>query len=142
MNKEMIDMLYRSLDSDLSVQEREQLDRALAESAELRAEQKQLLAMRGSIKTGTAESFGPFFAERVMNKVKAETGDEIGLHEMFESLTTVFRRVAVVGAVAVIALVALNLNASEDKTFAAAFGVTEDADIEELAESPLISALE
>ena len=141
MKDELLDLLYRSFDSDLTAEEQSRLQEGLAGSAELRAEKKRLQSIRRAITDGAAESFRPFFAERVMQRLEGELRPENGIHELFDSLAHAFRRIAVVGAAAAVILIALNLSSSDDKTLAAAFGVNESS-VEYLVGSPLESVLE
>jgi anti-sigma factor RsiW len=141
MKDELLDLLYRSFDSDLTAEEQSRLEEGLAASAELRAEKQRLESMRSAITSGAAESFRPFFAERVMQRLEGELKPENGIQELFDSLAHTFRRIAVVGAAAAVVLIALNLSSSEDKTLAAAFGVNESS-VEYLIGSPLESVLE
>jgi anti-sigma factor RsiW len=141
MNEQILDLLYRSLDSELAPQEQKQLDEALTQSEALRVEKKKLLAMRGAVGSSASGTFRPFFAERVMQRVKAESAEN-GLQEFFESMVVVFRRVALIGAVAAVALVAMNLSSADDLTIAAAFGMEEQAGLEQLIETPVEAILE
>jgi hypothetical protein len=144
MNDKILDLLYRSFDSGLSSREQQQLDKALAGSAELRAERDRITAMREAVRSSAAGSFKPFLAERVMQRIGGELGYENGLQELFDSLVFAFRRVALIGAVAAVVLVGYNLKASDEVTLAAAFGVAETTgeELEELLETPLESVLE
>lgn len=141
MKDELLDLLYRSYDGDLTAEEQSRLREGLASSPDLRAEKERLEQLRGAIKSGATESFEPFFAERVMQRLEVEPKSINGLTGLVDSLAQAFRRVAVVGAAAAVILIALNLSSSEDKSLAAAFGV-EESSVEYLVGSPLESVLE
>jgi hypothetical protein len=141
MKDEMLDLLYRSYDGDLTLEEQRRLDEGLSSSPDLRAEKKRLEQLRGAIRSGATESFRPFFAERVMQRLEGELKPSNGVQELFDSLASAFRRIGVVGAAAAVILIALNLSSSEDKSLAAAFGASESS-VEYLIGSPLESVLE
>jgi anti-sigma factor RsiW len=140
MNEQMLNLLYRSLDGELSPTDQRRLDEALAQSDVLREEKDRVLAMRESLSAGAAQSFKPFFAERVINRLTAESEGR-GAETFLESLSYVFRRVAFAGALAVIALAIFNIVTSDTVSATAALGVPEIT-IEEVIETPFESVLE
>lgn len=137
MNDEILDLLYRSLDGTLEPEELHRLDDALARSESLRREKARILAVRDSLSAGAARSFRPFFVERVMNRLAGEARPETFL----ESLSYVFRRVALVGAAAVIALAIFNIATSHTVSATAALGVPEIT-IDDMVETPFESVME
>ena len=100
-NKKMLKLLYRSFDDRLKEKERQILIQALEDSPGLRREKERIEAQRKAVANTAAQSFKPFFVERVMEQVNALGGKTNGLgRQMFyESLVSVFRRFAVAGAV-------------------------------------------
>jgi anti-sigma factor RsiW len=142
MEDRIRDLLYRSLDGDLSPDEREDLDTALAASAELRRERDDALAVRGLIKDSAERSFGPFFAERVVNTIRSEREGEAAGAPFFESLLHAFRRVAIAAAAVAAFLLIYNLNQGGSLSVAAAFGTGGGADIEEVLTAPVTETLE
>ena len=141
MNERIRNLLLDSLERTLTPDEQAELDAALESSAELREERDQLLALQTTLADSTPQSFEPFFAARVMNRIEAEVHPESQLEVLFESMLSLFRKVAAVGAVAVIALVAYNLSTSDEISVASAFGV-ENETIEDVLESPFVASLE
>lgn len=141
MEERIRELLYRSLDGELSPDERRDLDAALAGSPGLRQEREDLLAMRGLVKDGAARSFGPFFAERVINTIRSEREGEETAARFFESLLYTFRRVALVAAAVVAFLLIYNLNQG-GVSVAAAFGTDGEATIEEVMTAPVEETLE
>ncbi len=141
MDEKILILLHRSFDGPLTDSEQDALAEALAASPELRAEKEQIATMRAGIARAPADSFGPFFAERVMQKLAVETASEDNPALFFESLVYLFRRVALAGAVAVIVLVAYNWQSSDEISLASAFGANE-AGVEEVLEMPIESILE
>jgi hypothetical protein len=142
MEERILDLLYRSLDEDLGQEERAELDAALAGSADLRRERDELLAMRGKVATSAAESFGPFFAERVMRNIAEEREGQAEGARFFESLQYAFRRVALVAAAVVAFLLIYNMNQGGSVSVAAAFGAEDTATIEEVLTAPVEEMLE
>lgn len=62
-------LLIRSFDHSLSPEEEAELDKALAESKELRQERKRLLEMRTSLEAYPYQ-FEPFFVGKVLHKIE------------------------------------------------------------------------
>jgi hypothetical protein len=103
MNRKARKLLQRSFDVDLRARERAILERALAESEELRRERDELAALRRETSQLKAASFGPFFAERVMANVQALQREQA---ERFlaADLVAAFKPVAIVVILALAAL--------------------------------------
>jgi anti-sigma factor RsiW len=141
MNKKVTDLLYRSFDGTLTPGEKEELNEALAKSRELREEKERITAMRSALSASAAKSFRPFFAERVMHAITSAAAQRNGVELFFDSLRFAFRRVAVVGATAILILLAYNLVKSGDISIAGAFGMPQET-LEEVLESPFDSTLE
>lgn len=123
MDKKLLyHLLLQSLDEPLSEEEQLQLKNGLAHSAELRAEKEKLLKMRAMLENHQkAYHFEPFFAGRVMEKIRAEQDSSTqGINTDFiTALVWSFQRMAVPSlAIICIALIyvyttadALNLQA-------------------------------
>ncbi|MGD2091568.1 MAG: hypothetical protein PVH61_35675 [Candidatus Aminicenantes bacterium] len=109
-NKKMLKLLYRSFDDRLQEKEQKKLTQALENSPELQQEKKQIEAQRLAVANTAAQSFKPFFVERMMEQVNALGGKTNGLdlQLFYESLVSVFRRFAVVGAVISVLLFVYN----------------------------------
>jgi anti-sigma factor RsiW len=141
MNKKALDLLYRSFDGKLSEEEQRQLEDALDDLPALRKEKERIAAMRGAISASAAKSFRPFFVERVMRRI-ASIGEKKRNREMFfESLQFAFRRVAVVGAMVIVILVAYNFVKTGDLSVTGVFGMPQET-LEEVLELPFDSTLE
>jgi hypothetical protein len=141
MNKKILKLLYRSFDSQLTRQEQQQLDEALANSRALREERERIISLRNDISSLTVNSFKPFFAERVMQQINRLHNTEQSLYPFFESLWYLFRRVVIAGAVVVIILISHNLWVSHDITLASALGASQPT-VEELLKTPFDLILE
>jgi len=136
MNKKILDLLYRSFDSDLDEEEQKKLAEALKISEELRKEKEQIEAQRQVISDSADQSFKPSFAERVMSRIHALGEKDDTLEAFYQSLKAVFRRLAIVGAVIMIALISYNLIIGEGLSPDEAFYVSE-LTFEEILQLPL-----
>jgi len=109
------DLLYRSFDDTLSDKEQNELDQALNHSPQLREEKKEAEKLRQTAaKSGSSLSFKPFFAERVVNRLRTEDKRESRAEVFFETLFGLFKRVALIGAAACIVVIAYNLARGEN----------------------------
>ncbi len=93
------EILLKSFDAELTVQERKLLDDALQHSEELRKEKQEIEQIRNLL-AGRGASFESGFAIRVTDRLEAETAKSPKIIEMY----SVFKRVALVGIAAIIAL--------------------------------------
>jgi anti-sigma factor RsiW len=125
MNKKILKLLYRSFDVDLSEKERKQLEEALEGSTELQREKEQIAAQRQAVSVSTAQSFKPFFAERVISRIRAKAEEENTLEVFYQTLKAVFRRLAFAAAVIMIALITINLIIGESLPTDKAFYISE-----------------
>jgi hypothetical protein len=125
MNKKIQKLLYRSFDALLSFKEQQQLDLALKHSKELQKEKKQLETIRQSISLDSSRSFKPFFAERIIQRIKLPKKKNIDQEIFFESLISIFKRVTVCTALIVIILAIFNLFESGELSLASALGQPE-----------------
>ncbi|SVA45119.1 uncharacterized protein METZ01_LOCUS97973 [marine metagenome] len=137
-------MLYRSFDDTLSDIEQEQLEDALATSAELGEEYERLVSLRRMISDNTSASFAPLFTQRVMQQIK--TGDKPSTESeaFFSELSTMFRRVAVAATIAAVMAVSYNLSQSDTFSLAASFGVRQQQEpaLEEMLDVTLALEVE
>lgn len=101
-------LLLRSLEGDLSSQDKVRLQKLLAESAEAVAELRQLESLRRLVSESAATTFAPGFTGRVMSAVGSERLTENG-RALADYLAPVFTRVAVAGVAVVVALGAFGL---------------------------------
>jgi hypothetical protein len=135
-DKRILKLLYRSLDSDLDDKDQKKLDNALEGSEELRQEKERILVQRQVLVKNASQSFGPFFADRVMNRIERLSPKKNGLEAFYESFMAAFRKVAIVSVVVLVILVSYNLIKSdivpEDELFFMA-----DTTIEEILDLPL-----
>jgi len=121
MNSKILELLYRSFDKELNPNEQHQLEKALADSKELREEKERIANMRTMISDSGEHKFHPFFAEKVMRRIRAEQTQE----NFLDSLVHVFRPVAIAATVVLIALMSYNVLKSNDVSVASAFAQPE-----------------
>lgn len=143
MKQDLLTLLCRSLDEDLAPGERKVLEEALAASQDLRLERERLLAMRAAVSRSAADSFEPFFAERLMRRL---SGDRCraGAARFWLGWLPVFRRVAIVGAVAAVTLVLVNFVRTNSVSATSAMGLPEvsEVSLDEMIKPPVESMLE
>ena len=138
MNKKILELLYRSFDDVLKPEEQKQLEKALVESVKLQEEKVRIAQLRTTISDSAAKSFKPFFAEKVIRKIKEQEGVQ---ETFFESLMYVFRPVAIAAVVLLITLVSYNLVKSDNISLASAFAEPEIG-LEQVLEPTLPLAME
>ena len=110
MNKKILKLLYRSFDTELSEKSQKRLDDALERSNELRMERARALAQRQALAKSGTQSFGPFFAERVMGRIESLGQSKTNGFELFyETFKAMFQRLAIASAVVLLALASYNL---------------------------------
>jgi len=122
MNRKILDLLYRSFEEDLAPAQQQRLDRALAESEELRAEKHRIAAMRSMISDSSHKAFHPFFADKVLRRIREKSRSA---ESFFDSLIEVFRPVAIAVTILFIVLLSYNLFKSDSKSLASAFAEPE-----------------
>ena len=108
MDEKILELLYRSFDSDLKPDEQKKLDKALKNSKELLSYKEEILKMRTSLKQTETQSFGYMFADKVMhqiNKLEDKSKDE----QFFDSIISVFRPLAIAAAFLLVFLVSYNM---------------------------------
>jgi len=118
MNSQILELLFRSYDGELTREEQQKLDQALAKSKELTEEKERIAQMRKAISDSSSQGFHPFFAEKVMRRIReAESAQET----FWDSLVYVFRSVAIATAILLITLISFNLIKSGNVSVASAF---------------------
>jgi len=108
-NKKTVDLLYRSFDGELTPDQQELLIKALQGSHELQRTQQRLSTMRRVVADNGSSHFAPFFVTRVMHRINTVQSMPDRAGEFFDSLAYVFRRVVLIGGIAVIVLFSVQL---------------------------------
>ena len=109
MNRKTLGLLVRSFDGELAPGEREELNAALAQSDELRAERDRLAALEVSIQRGGIRSFGPDFENRVMRRIALIESQTPRRENFYESLLAVARPALAGFLILCLGLVTFNL---------------------------------
>jgi hypothetical protein len=110
-NKKMLKLLYRSFDHQLKEKDQKKLELVIERSPTLQQEKKYIEVQRKALANSASRSFKPFFVERVMEQVNTFGGktNSLDLQIFYESLFTVFRRIAVAGSIISILLFIYNV---------------------------------
>lgn len=108
-NKKIVRLLYRSFDTELKENEKRLVEKALENSEHLRRENERIKKQRRSLAENGARSFRPLFAERVMAHIAGIEKEAGSTESFYEALKVTFRRFAIAGAVAVLALIFFNV---------------------------------
>jgi len=135
MNK-LKKLLNRSLEGDLTPREHERLNEALRRDPGLREEKTRTLEIRRSLARSRASGFEAGFSGRVMTRIREKEESGQSPDVLYEAFMFVFRRVALVGAAALLVMLTYNLsigdNFSEEEALFAS-----DSTCRELQELPL-----
>lgn len=99
----LLDLLIKSLDSDLSDEDQKKLEKALADLEILREEKKRLLRMRKLLVDQDLQ-FSENFSQRVMSRINQEKRSRIVEFNFIRDLNRIFLRVAISGVAAIIIL--------------------------------------
>ena len=134
INQEMYDLLIRSMNDQLTVEEDKQLQQALKGSSELR-EEKIKLNKIGKLISSRNYSFSDGFHSRVMQAVSDEKKGKVISIDFARSFTSMFNRIAVAG-VAVIALLVISLYISHGS-----LNVNTITGVEPVSQDNLVSVL-
>ena len=130
----MFDLLIRSMNDRLTVDEDKQLQQALKGSSELR-EEKIKLNKVGKLLSSRNYSFSDGFRNRVMQAVSDEKRGKVISVDFTRSFTSMFNRIAVAG-VAVIALLVISLYISHGS-----LNVNTITGVEPVSQDNLVSVL-
>ena len=115
-------LLLRSWDTSLSADERNRIAHLVQQDSKLRQQADQYLKIREMLKSIPFNSFGPFFAERVIHAIKLQR------ENLDYQIFFFFRKyqLIVLGLLAV--LIVLNVIRSENLTWQSFFGLDENTE--------------
>ena len=131
-------LLHRSFDDNLTADEQQALERALQSSGELRQEKKRLEKLRDLTPLPDA-SFEPYFAERIVAAIKLKNARI--QQDFFSALNYMFRRIALVGVIAVVVLSSFTLLHKSHSTSIADYAMTRMT-LDELVDPTMTTSLE
>jgi hypothetical protein len=115
------DLLLRSLDAPVSARERETLAMAMQNNFSIRLSSDQYQTIRSLLLRPEPDSFGPFFAERILNMIKQRTQQIDYLIFFF------FKKYQVVLVGILVALLVSNMLLTDQLTLKGIFGLEQDA---------------
>ncbi|MFC2161012.1 hypothetical protein ACFLRX_05100 [Acidobacteriota bacterium] len=108
-HKRILNLLYRSFDTDLSKKKKLRLEKALNESKDLKDEKELIHSRRQAIADSAEKTFRPYFSDRVMAQIAAIEDQKEPLESFYDALFYGFKRLAVVGALIMIVLLFFNV---------------------------------
>ena len=103
VEKEKYNLLLRSFDEDLDVDQAAKLKEVLNSSVELQAEQEKIKAIRNMVSSRKA-SFKPGFKDRVLNRIKEENKSQVIIPDFNQTFFSLFKKVALTGVAAIVIL--------------------------------------
>lgn len=106
--KDRNEQLLQYLEGTLSAQETERVRGLLENDAEMRAALTRLQSLQGLLNTSRADSFGPYFADRVMKQLQPQAIEQTS-ESFYESLSWIFKRTAFACMIGVLALGTINV---------------------------------
>ena len=109
MNQKILELLYRSFDGQLTVEEQRQLDKALSGSQALQEEKEAIATIRRAVSNSATQTFKPFFAEKTMQHIRSRSEKAAKFEEVFNLWLWSFRRLALAGTLAIILLLVINV---------------------------------
>lgn len=136
MDKKTRKLLYRSFDEELKPKHKEQLETALKSSPELRKEKEEIASQRQALKDNAAQSFQPFFADRVVNRLFFGKTAENGWEAFYQTFKALFGRFAIACGIIGLILFTYNVTIGDSLDPEEVFFVSDIA-IEELYKLPL-----
>jgi anti-sigma factor RsiW len=140
MDKRIRKLLYRSFDGSLTPEEQRRLEESLVKSKSLREEKQRLEDIRRSVASSTSHRFEPFFAERVMRRIRQHVIKSRQV-PFSDALLAIFRPVVVGAVVLVIGFASYNMIRKDRISLAAAFAEPE-VTLEEAYDPTLILEME
>lgn len=114
------DLFLKSLDTNISEEQKTKLAEAINHDRGLKMRTDQFLMVRTKVARKEQDSFGPFFAERIINRIKS-LKKEIDYQIFF-----FFRKYQLAAIGIVVALVALNIVFSDQLTVKSVLGFEDE----------------
>ena len=114
------DLFLQSLDGNISEEQKLQLMEAISADRTLKKNADQFLTLRTKLLRKEQESFGPFFAERIINRIKS-LRKEIDYQIFF-----FFKKYQLAAIGVVVALLVLNIVLSDNLTVKSVLGFEDE----------------
>ena len=124
MGKHLHKLLIRSFDETLNDRDQQKLNEALIKSAALRKEKEKLAQIR-TFSGQSEQSFRPFFASRVMNKLENLRHVESEENDQAFQFSFAFNRLAVSGAFLILVLLGITYFTTGSLSLDAIIGISE-----------------
>ncbi len=115
------ELLLKSFDVQVTAQEREELSFGMQHDPSLRRQSDQYLKIRELMMRAEPDSFGPFFAERIMQQLKQRVNEIDYLIFFF------FKKYQVLALGVLVALLITNILFTEQLTLKSIFGIEQEA---------------
>src|SRR5258706_13221655 len=125
MNEVNENLFLQSLDGKISEEQKMKLEEAMNNDRDLKKSADQFVNLRTKLLRNDAESFGPFFAERIINRIRS-LKKEIDYQIFF-----FFRKYQLAAIGVVVALVVLNIVLSDQLTVKSVLGF-EDEQVDDI----------
>jgi hypothetical protein len=114
MDDKILELLYRSFDSELNLDEQKILERGLQNSEELKSQKEEMIKLRDSLKQNNPQGFGTMFADKVMRKIRnleVKSNEEL----FFDSIISVFRPLAIAATFILVILISYDIVSENGK---------------------------
>jgi len=135
--EQLLLLLYRSFDDSLSEKENRLLNRALENSPEMREEKRRIQEQRDSLSESAGSmNFGPYFAEGIINRLKAGESRVNPGELFFGELFSNFKRLVAVTVLLCLVLISYNLVIGEGVNADEALYLSQDT-YQEILDMPL-----
>lgn len=121
------ELLLKSYDAAVSAREREELSMQMQNDPTLRRQSDQYVKIREMMLRTEPDSFGPFFAERIVNQLKQRVNEIDYLIFFF------FKKYQVLALGVLVALLVTNLLLTDQLSLKALFGVEQETTEEVLS---------
>lgn len=108
MKEKLLKLLYKSFEVKLTGEEQRHLENALESFQFLQEEKRNIEQLRHTISNSGKNSFSPFFAEKIMQRIENPIEANSPIDDFLTSLLWSFRRVAIAGGVVVLLLLINN----------------------------------
>lgn len=114
-------IILKNLEGLTTSEEQYALERVLETNANLRQVQQRYQEMRNELKRKSQQSFGPFFAERIISKLKKRVQD-IDYFILF-----FFKKYQLLAVGVLVALLTANIYLSDQLSFESVFGLEQES---------------
>jgi hypothetical protein len=116
-------LLYESFDRNLTESERQKLDGALDSSNNLNKEKDEIFSLREMVFSNTQKDFSAGFEFEIIRRLNSSSTKGNYQYVFFNSLNTVFRRLAYATIIFIILTLSYNFGKSGNISFQSAIGI-------------------